>query len=719
MAVFCEFISVIIRKDSIEKYYPGGWNNFAMSAGGRNMCCDGEIVRIGSMNPHDAHLDIENLKSKGLQFNQSLINSTSIREIDDVVVLDQFVGHHESRDWLEFGDTVFNERKYFSCWLKGSSIETLAFPLGYLNQMSGKRQIILRMPHCTIDEFDKRYTFVRVESDFDIYLDSENGHEFYMPTGMSQGEFYQLDEKRSKQTEANNLERKKVNEQLKKEAKAKEAARKKRREEIRLIDQKKEQEREQAREKRAEDRIYDKVAMTLKKQTVVRNDAARVLEELAEHAFKSQDQKDLDVIDEFWQFNYGLGLFSPMEGGDGFYLTLDPKEIIRQMKFEWDSCVGDDEADYSDEDKLNIFTSMIEEQFENDDSCEMVKPIGNYVLTTYLSDIRENKPLSYFQVWKDLKEVDDSYMNSELFCSDDGGKCNYDDKKMRAYFEEHYLKPNIMDDMVKALQSNKGVESAAKNFNSSDLLQENMETDTMFSRDIEDVFVSIDCGHGHSLREIIDEGFEGFKDSFLPQDEDYGIIVKRHYHYVVTADWNPFQLCTNFQLFEFESSMYEHYKGNGIILFRYDRQHPPLNYTEHELEGIFNKEYLTFAGASFHKDRQRVGFSIDDIELEDFSGKVGQFLSEYLGNPLNTMKKEKREILNYLEKECDAQNYIFFGSTSENYFIGKVGESYIYDVPDKKAGHLSQFRNQKIRVICVGSGAHFHRRYAAGVYKPS
>ena len=718
MAVFCEFISVIIRKDSIEKYYPGGWNNFAMS-GGRHLCCDGEIVRIGSMSPQDAYLDIQNLKSNGLQYNQSLDNSTSIRKIDDVVILDQFVGHDESRDWLEFGDTVFNGKKYFSCWLKGSRIETLAFPLGYLNRMSGKKQIILGRPHCTPEEFANRYTFVRVENDYDIYLDSETGFEFFMPIRMTIGEFFQLDEERSKQIEASDLvqKKKKEREEVEEEAKAKEAARKKRREEIRISDQKKAQERQKARDKRRKDWYYEKVAKTLNRDSVDQDDPFKVLEDLAEHAFKSQDQKDLDVIDEFWQFNYGLGLFSPMENGDGFYSILDPEEIIRQMKFEWDNCVGDDEADYSEEDKFNIFKGMVEWEFENDDSCEVVKPVGKYVLTACLSDFRDRKPLSYFEVWKDLKEVDDSYMNSELFVSDDDGKCNYDDKKMRAYFDEHYLKPNLLDDLVKALQSKEGIESVAESFNRSDLLQENMETDTMFSRDIADVSVSIDCGHGHSLREVIEKGYEGFKDSFLPEDEDYGIIVKRHFSFVVTADWNPFQLCTNFRLFNYESDMYEQYKKEGVILYGYDKQHPPLNYTEDELEGLFNKEYLTFRGASFHKERKSVGFSIDDIELEDYSGKVGQLLSEYLGNPLNTMKKEKREILDRLLKECESQSYIFFGSASEHYFIGKVGESYIYDVPDKKAGHLRQFRNQKIRVICVGSGTHFHRQYAAGVYK--
>ena len=719
MAVFCEFISVIIRKDSIEKYYPGGWNNFAMSAGGRNMCCDGEIVRIGSMNPHDAHLDIENLKSKGLQFNQSLINSTSIREIDDVVVLDQFVGHHESRDWLEFGDTVFNERKYFSCWLKGSTIETLAFPLGYLNRMSGKRQIILGRPYCTLEEFDKRYTFVRVESDFDIYLDSENGHEFYMPTGMSQGEFYQLDEKRSKQTEANNLERKKVNEQLKKEAKAKEAARKKRREEKRLIEQKKELERERVAKKKAEDELYAKVTKIINKKTLDRTNPAVIMEMLIEQALKTDNEKDLDLIVRFWELNYSLGYFEIYDNGDTYSIFVDPVETIRLMKFEWEDYWEVDPSLLSDEERFKIFSDRIEGDIESeyDEGGSLItKRFGGCILTANHSDPREG--LDYFDIgwYKHIKN--NRLKDFEIIESDDNGERNFTEEELKDYFNQTYYKSDILDELLKALLSKESIESAAKNFNSSDLPAENMETDTMFSRDIGAIFDSIDSDF--TVREIVDKGFEGFRDSFLPgEDEVFSIIVKRHYQYFVTADWSPWTLCSNFQLFNYEPSMYEHYKDKGIILYRYDKQHPPLNYTENELKKLFDKKYLGYELLSFQKDKKRVGFSIDDIEPEDYSDKIGQLLKEYADNPLNTMKKEKRNILSRLEKECDAQNYIFFGSTSENYLVGKVGESYVYDVPYKKTGHLRQFRNQKIRVICVGSGAHFHRRYAAGVYKPS
>ena len=115
MAVFCEFISVIIRRDSIDKYYPGGWNSFVMFGSGGPMCCDGEIVNIGFMNPLDTSIYLDDLKDKGLQYDQSLKGSLTLREIDDVVVLDRFMGHHEKRDWLEFGDREFNGRKEFCC----------------------------------------------------------------------------------------------------------------------------------------------------------------------------------------------------------------------------------------------------------------------------------------------------------------------------------------------------------------------------------------------------------------------------------------------------------------------------------------------------------------------------------------------------------------------------------------------------------------------------
>ena len=63
MAVFCEFISVIIRRDSINKYFSGGWTRFVLELPNYSMITDGEIVNVGFMKI----IDKNNLKLKVLE----------------------------------------------------------------------------------------------------------------------------------------------------------------------------------------------------------------------------------------------------------------------------------------------------------------------------------------------------------------------------------------------------------------------------------------------------------------------------------------------------------------------------------------------------------------------------------------------------------------------------------------------------------------------------
>jgi len=446
MAVYCEFISLIILRDSIDKYFPGGWTRFVIELPNRSMATDGEVVRVGFMNSIDSSIYLDFLIDEGLQFKQS-----GGREIDDISDLDQFNGHLDKRSWLEFGYRIFDERKYFCCWLKGSSIETLT------NHLKVKR--MFRIPYSmTPHEFVNRYEFVRAENGLDIYTDiytdSERDFEFYMPMGASIEEYYKKSKERRKKIEGIIQVRKERKEKSKKVDKPIQKALDKRVEEKRLIEQKKKLEKKRVAEKRlielkkelerkrvakkkAEDELYAKVAKIIKKKTVIRDDPTKVLETLTELAFKTNDQIYLDLIDEFWQFNYGL-MFNLMDDGDSFYLTVDPKEIIEQLRAQPEDYF-EDESEMSDDDKFNTFKGMVESRFESDDSCELVKPVGKFVLTAYLSDSRENKPLSNFNVWSNSKQVDDYFMNSELFCSEYGGKCNYDDQTMRAYFDKHYL----------------------------------------------------------------------------------------------------------------------------------------------------------------------------------------------------------------------------------------------------------------------------------------
>jgi len=432
MAVFCEFISVIIRRDSIDKYYPGGWNSFVMFGSGGPMCCDGEIVNIGFMNPLDTSIYLDDLKDKGLQYDQSLKGSLTLREIDDVVVLDRFMGHHEKRDWLEFGDREFNGRKEFCCWLKGTSIETLAIPLGFFV----KRQIIRRVScFVTPDEFTKNYTFDRTENDLDIYLEVESklNFECYMPMGMSIEDYYEQSESLRKKIEERIKARKEKIERLDKEIPA---------------------------NKKEENKIQTK-----------------------ETKFQLEEQDK--TLKEF---------------------------LIKKV--------------------------------------EKKRPSA-----------KERKKLKDYQ----LREY--SY-------------------------------------------------------------------------------------HGENGKLLIEQIWKG------------DLIVRKEYHY------------------------------NGKLKSKktLDKDGNEVSFEYFKLKRWFD----------------------DDVEPEDFSGKVGEILKEYIENPLNTMKKEKRKILDRLYEESKKQGYIFFWGYSHNFGISRVGDSYIYDVPTKKTGNLREFRYQRIRVICLGSGRNFNRSYIAG-----
>ena len=59
MAVFCEAISVVVRRDAIDKYFKDGWIKFVDDVPNSTMCTDGELVRVGFMTPNSVQDYIE------------------------------------------------------------------------------------------------------------------------------------------------------------------------------------------------------------------------------------------------------------------------------------------------------------------------------------------------------------------------------------------------------------------------------------------------------------------------------------------------------------------------------------------------------------------------------------------------------------------------------------------------------------------------------------
>ena len=105
-------------------------------------------------------------------------------------------------------------------------------------------------------------------------------------------------------------------------------------------------------------------------------------------------------------------------------------------------------------------------------------------------------------------------------------------------------------------------------------------------------------------------------------------------------------------------------------------------------------------------------FTQDDVEKEIFDGEIGTLLKRI--QKILTHTHGKTDLLSNLITLCKSKGYITFSGSAHRMFIGRVGQSYLYDVPIDKTGHLRKFRGKKIRVICSGSGRLSDRVYMAG-----
>ena len=75
--------------------------------------------------------------------------------------------------------------------------------------------------------------------------------------------------------------------------------------------------------------------------------------------------------------------------------------------------------------------------------------------------------------------------------------------------------------------------------------------------------------------------------------------------------------------------------------------------------------------------------------------------------------KEKSNLRTALVTLLEQEKYIRFVSTQKRYYISRVGESFLYDVPLYKTGYLRNFRGMRVRVVCVFTSVHANRIYMA------
>jgi len=81
---------------------------------------------------------------------------------------------------------------------------------------------------------------------------------------------------------------------------------------------------------------------------------------------------------------------------------------------------------------------------------------------------------------------------------------------------------------------------------------------------------------------------------------------------------------------------------------------------------------------------------------------IGQMLHELLN--METYTKNKKELHHKLIGTLENRGYYKFLGHPSNYYLSRIGDSYLYDVPINRRGHLKIFRGKRVRLICVSSG---------------
>lgn len=111
MAVLIEGISVVVKHRAIDQKFDGGWNAFVASVPNATFCSNGDLARVGFLDPPDVKSHIGTLEKSGLR----IIAET---EFIDGAVVDQQRGPTLQCDWLEFAKLKFADLgKVSACWL--------------------------------------------------------------------------------------------------------------------------------------------------------------------------------------------------------------------------------------------------------------------------------------------------------------------------------------------------------------------------------------------------------------------------------------------------------------------------------------------------------------------------------------------------------------------------------------------------------------------------
>jgi hypothetical protein len=183
MAVLVEAISVVVRRDAIDRAFDGGWRAFVSRVPNATLCTDNQLARVGFMDPNAVQKFVDGLQAAGLVFLRSDL-------CIDIAVVDQQRGPTMPCEWLEFARIPFGKTggKVAACWLfegprlaagihlPGESID-LATPNGWTFEGS----ISERVSFVLTEDVAVRLKYLRTERGLDVFLDTTTGREVFKP----------------------------------------------------------------------------------------------------------------------------------------------------------------------------------------------------------------------------------------------------------------------------------------------------------------------------------------------------------------------------------------------------------------------------------------------------------------------------------------------------------------------------------------------------------
>ena len=183
MAVLVEAYSVIVRRDSIDSKFTGGWQGFRKTVPNATLCTEGELARVGFMDFVDVCHYVEELEQNGLMY---IKDGKAV----DIAICDQYKGLHSECEWIEYGRLPLEgEIKIMAAWLYegrriwtegGFYLKSLTYKLALPPDWQFEGSLSDIGQFLEADDFNENMKFLRVENGLAVYWNKITNEEVCM-----------------------------------------------------------------------------------------------------------------------------------------------------------------------------------------------------------------------------------------------------------------------------------------------------------------------------------------------------------------------------------------------------------------------------------------------------------------------------------------------------------------------------------------------------------